>query len=382
MNQPNPRQALEKCPPYIQGKSAIAGVENPIKLSSNESPFGPSPSAREAFQRTVENLHRYPDGGQTELRQTIAETFGMEPDRIVCGNGSEELILLAIRAFVDPGDEVLVSENGFVMTRIHALAQGARVVVASEQGWHQSVDNILAKISDKTRIVAVANPNNPTGTYLPASEIQRLHQGLPDGVLLMLDGAYADYVVEPDFDSGTELVRSSDNVMMTRTFSKLYGLAGTRIGWAYAPQAVVNAIQRIRTPFNTNWPAQVAAAAALRDTEFADMVRNHTIQWRERMREQLISLGITVPASVTNFLLMQIPEDRGHTALDCSRFLSEKGILLRPTGVSGPGDCLRVTVGAAHENEAFLQAMTEYLQQECRHEPGTGSPRPVSTADR
>ncbi len=364
MSHPIPRKALDSCPAYVQGKSAIVGVADPIKLSSNESPFGPSPRARESFRQAVESLHRYPDGTQSALRKVIAEKFGIEEERIVCGNGSEELILLAIRTFVDPGDEVLVSENGFVMTRIHALAQGAKVVVAAEQGWDQSVDNILAAVTDKTRIVAVANPNNPTGTYLTANEIRRLHAGLPATVLLLLDGAYADYVVEADFDSGLELVRGSQNVIMTRTFSKLYGLAGTRIGWAYAPAGVVNAIQRIRTPFNTNWPAQVAAAAAMQDDEFADMVRDHTISWRERMRAHLMDLGIQVPPSVTNFLLMQIPETRGHTALGAAKFLTENGILLRPTGVSGPGDCLRVTVGAAHENEVFLAKITEYMQAE------------------
>jgi histidinol-phosphate aminotransferase len=362
LNQPIPRKALESCPPYVQGQSAIAGVAEPIKLSSNESPFGPSPRAQAAFQQAVGQLHRYPDGSQGVLRQVIAERFNIEQDRIVCGNGSEELILLTIRAFVDPGDEVLVSENGFVMTRIHALAQGANIVVAEEQGWDQSVDNILAKVTDRTRIVAVANPNNPTGTYLPASEIRRLHAGLPPHVLLLLDGAYADYVVEVDFDSGLDLVRSSGNVIMTRTFSKLYGLAGTRIGWAYASPHVIAAIQRIRTPFNANAPAQAAAAAAMQDTEFADMVREHTIHWREKMREQLIALGIVVPPSVTNFLLLQIPEDRGRNALDASKFLKEHGILLRPTGVSGPGDCLRVTVGAEHENRAFLDCISEYMQ--------------------
>jgi len=366
LSQPVSRKALELCPPYTQGRSTNAGVAHSIKLSSNESPFGPSPKAREAFRQSVETLHRYPDGTQAALRGAIARKFTVEEERVICGNGSEELILLAIRAFVDPGDEVLVSENGFVMTRIHALAQGAKIVVANEVGWDQSVDNILAAVTARTRIVAVANPNNPTGTYLPASEIRRLHAGLPEGVLLMLDGAYADYVIEADFDSGIELVRNASNVIMTRTFSKLYGLAGARVGWAYAPTSVVSAIQRIRTPFNANGPAQAAAASALQDTEFADMVRDHTILWRERMREQLMALGIVVPRSVTNFLLMQIPEDRGHSALDAARFLTEHGILLRPTGVSGPGDCLRVTVGAADENQIFMAKIAEYMQTEPR----------------
>jgi len=361
LSKPVPRRSLDNCPAYVQGKSAIPGVEEPIKLSSNESPFGPSPRARAAYLQAVEMLHRYPDGSQSALRQSIAERFGIEAERIIGGNGSEELILLAIRAFVDPGDQVLVSENHFVMTKVHALAQGAEIVVAKERNWQQSVDNILSKVTGKTRIVAIANPNNPTGTYIAADEIKRLHDELPPNVLLMLDGAYADYVVAEDFESGIEIVRNASNVMMTRTFSKLYGLAGTRIGWAYAPLDIVRAIQRIRTPFNTNWPAQVAATMALKDTEFADMVRNQTITWRERVRDRLIELGINVPPSVTNFLLLQFPEEKGLSALQAYDFLSENGILLRPTGVSGPDDCLRVTIGADHENEAFLEKISEYV---------------------
>lgn len=362
MAHPQPRSALGNCPQYVQGKSSAAGIEKPIKLSSNESPFGPSPRARDAYLRAVEQLHRYPDGGQAVLRQGLAERFGIEADRIVAGNGSEELILLAIRAFVDPGEQVLVSENGFVMTRIHALAQGAEVVVAPEADWRANVDNLLARVTERTRIVAVANPNNPTGTYLPASEIRRLHAGLPSHVLLMLDGAYADYVVADDFESGIEIARAAENVLVTRTFSKLYGLAGMRIGWAYAATPVIQAIQRIRTPFNANMPAQMAAAAALEDTEYVDMVRSHTINWRERMRSRLMELGLVVPPSVTNFLLLQFPAERGWSALDASDFLIRNGILPRPTGVSGPGDCLRITVGSAEENQTFLDRIAEYLE--------------------
>ncbi|MDA5193874.1 histidinol-phosphate transaminase [Govanella unica] len=361
MRSPSPRESLKKCPTYVQGKSTIAGIKNPIKLSSNESPFGPSPSAKEAYLQALETVHRYPDGGQNALRAAIAERFGIEADQIIGGNGSEELILLAIRAFVDPGDQVIVSDNGFVMTRIHALAQGAEVVVAAEKDWHVNVDNILEAVTPKTKIVAVANPNNPTGTYLPASEIRRLHAGLPSNVLLMLDGAYADYVVADDFESGIGIVHQSANCMMTRTFSKIYGLAGMRVGWAYAAPEIVAAIQKIRTPFNANSPAMAAATAAVRDMGFADMVRDHTITWRERMAARLRELGLMVVPSVTNFLLLQFPEEKGLNALKAAAYLIENGILPRPTGVSGPGDCLRITVGSAEENAIFLQVIERYV---------------------
>lgn len=377
MSSPPPRRALDKCPAFVPRKNTRTdrfGKEvspdlasnpvtgQPIRLSSNESPIGASPAAKQAYLREVESLNRYPDGNQDNLRQSIAERFSLEPERIIGGNGSEELILLAMRTFVDPGDEVLVSENGFIMTNVHALAQGAELVVAEERDWCVNVDNLLAKITGKTRIVAIANPNNPSGTCIPATEIRRLHEGLPGDVLLLLDAAYADYVVAEDFDSGLAIARDATNVMVTRTFSKLYGLAGLRIGWAYAAPGIVNSIQRIRTPFNTNAPAQAAAAAALRDTAHADMVRQTTIVAREHMRAKLIALGIQVPPSVTNFLLMQIPGKPGKSALEVSRHLAENGIYLRPTGVSGPGDCLRVTVGLDHENEIFLDTLRKFLQ--------------------
>lgn len=377
MTSPLPRRALDKCPAFVPRKTSRAESPSqnigqnvasnpitgqPIRLSSNESPFGASPAAKQAYLSEVESLHRYPDGNQDRLRQSIAERFDLEPERILGGNGSEELILLAMRTFVDPGDEVLVSENGFIMTNVHALAQGAELVVARERDWCVNVDNLLALVTDKTRIVAIANPNNPAGTCIPATEIERLHAGLPDRVLLLLDAAYADYVVADDFDSGIAIARNAANVMVTRTFSKLYGLAGLRIGWAYAAPGIVNSIQRIRTPFNTNSPAQAAAAAALRDTAHADMVRQRTIASRERMREKLIGMGIGVPPSVTNFLLMQFPDKPGKSALEASRCLAENGIHLRPTGVSGPGDCLRVTVGQDRENDIFLGALGEFLQ--------------------
>ncbi len=363
MSGPLPRAAVERCPKYVQGQSKIQGVQNPIKLSSNECPFGPSPKVREAYIKALENVNRYPEGDQYEFRSAIAETFGLEADRIIGGNGSEEVILLAIRAFVDPGQEVLVSENGFVMTRIHALAQGANVVVAAEKDWKVNVDNLLASVTEKTRLVAVANPNNPTGVYIPASEIRRLHDNLPPHVVLLLDEAYGDYVIEKDFEGGFELARHAKNVLVTRTFSKLYGLAGLRIGWGYGAEAIIHTMQRIRTPFKSNAPALAAAVAAVRDQDHAIMVRDHTIKWREIMKTRLISLGIDVLPSVTNFILLRFPTEQGLNALDAASFLIKNGILPRPTGVSGPNDCLRITVGSAEENEKFLKILARYVQE-------------------
>ncbi|MGS1016899.1 histidinol-phosphate transaminase [Allosphingosinicella humi] len=361
---PAPRAALAACPPYVQGKSAIAGMERPIKLSSNECPFGPSPAAKAAYLEAVEQLHRYPDGSQQALREALAERFHLEAEQIIAGNGSEELILLALRAFVEPGDQVVLSQNGFVMTRIHALAQGAEIVEAEEADWHVSVDNILAAVTEKTKVVAIANPNNPTGTYISAAELRRLHEGLPPDVLLMIDSAYGDYVVEPDYDSGIEIVRSASNAIMTRTFSKLYGLAGMRIGWAYGSPEVIAAIQRIRTPFNTNAPALAAATAALGDQRYGDWVRTHAIVWRGKMAAALTELGIAVVPSVTNFLLLHFPAGSRLTSQQLAAHLLGQGIIPRPLGVSGPNNCLRITVGTEEENLAFLAAVEACVRRE------------------
>ena len=363
---PAPRVSLASCPPYIQGKSVISGVEKPIKLSSNECPFGPSPLAIAAYSEAVGTLHRYPDGAQHSLREALAHRFSLEVDQLIAGNGSEELISLTLRAFVEPDDQVVLSQNGFVMTRIHALAQGAEIIEVEEADWHVSVDNILAAVTEKTKVVAIANPNNPTGTYISATELRRLHEGLPSDVLLMIDSAYGDYVVAPDYDCGIEIVRSSSNAIMTRTFSKLYGLAGMRIGWAYGSPEIISAIQRIRTPFNTNAPALAAAAAALSDQPYTDWVRSHTIAWRIKIMAALVELGISVVPSVTNFLLLDFSKTSHLTSQQVASYLIGQGIIPRPLGVSGPANCLRITVGSEEENVAFLAAMAAYVRCEVR----------------
>ena len=259
---PRPRAQIMELRPYVQGRSSLAGIAYPVKLSSNESSYGPSPRARNAYREAEELLHRYPDGAQEDLRQALAQTYGLSSEGIICGNGSEELIGLLIRAYVGDGDEIVLSENHFMMCPIYGRTQGARIVLADESDYRVDVDAMLGCVTPATRMVIVANPNNPTGTYIPASEIRRLQRALPAHVLLLLDGAYSEYVVAEDYEDGSGLVAEYDNVVMTRTFSKIHGLAGLRIGWAYAPAHVIDALQRIRTPFNTNRAALAAAAEA------------------------------------------------------------------------------------------------------------------------
>jgi histidinol-phosphate aminotransferase len=356
------KESILEIQPYVQGKSALDGIQDPIKLSSNESSFGPSPDAKEAYAKNVSILNRYPDGGQVDLREAIAEVYSLPAEQIICGNGSEELLQLLIRAYVCEGEEVLLSENGFLMCRIHSLAQGAKVVIAPEKNYLIDVDALLARVTDKTRLVIIANPNNPTGTYIPISEVRRLHESLPDHVLLVLDGAYAEYVMREDYDSGADLVAAHGNVVMTRTFSKIYGLSALRIGWAYCPPSVIDILQRIRTPFNTNSAALAAATAAVRDVQFTAMVCQHNETWLQRFRAEYPAMGIDIVDSVTNFYLLKFPDDGDKNSKDAAEFLQQRGIIPRPVGAEGDGNYLRITVGSDEENHSVLAAMKDYMQ--------------------
>lgn len=358
---PAPHAGISKIAPYVQGQSRIEGRSNPIKLSSNESSFGPSPAAIAAYHAAADTLNRYPDGAQTELREAIGEVHGLDPARIVCGNGSDELIQLVIRAYVSAGDEVLLSENGFLMCEIHARAQGAAVVKAPEREDRVDVDALLARLSPRTRVLCLANPNNPTGTYLRDSEIRRLHAALPGGVILLLDGAYAEYVTRADFDAGATLVETSRNVVMTRTFSKIYGLPALRIGWAYCPAPVLDAVQRIRSPFNANAAAMAAAAAAVRDQAWIDRIREHNAAWLERIAETLRQVGLQVLPSVANFYLIRFPKGGDMDARTAADFLIANGIIPRPVSAQDAGLELRITVGTDEENAAVLDALQRYV---------------------
>jgi len=314
----------------------------------------------QAYREAAETLHRYPDGSQSALRNAIAEVFDLNAANIVCGNGSDELIQLVTRAFVGEGDEVLMSENGFLMCRIHALAQGADVVVAPEKNDRVDVDALLERVTAKTRLLTLANPNNPTGTYVTAAEIRRLHNGLPGDVILLLDGAYAEFVLAEDYDCGADLVLCNNNVVMTRTFSKIYGLAALRVGWSYMPDRILDAIHRIRTPFNANGPAMAAAAAAVRDIAYTERIRQHNFRALASISERLSALGLHVVPSVTNFYLIRFPDSCGTTASEAGIQLHSAGIIPRPVGDNDTE--LRITVGDDEENEAVLQAFESLMK--------------------
>ncbi len=354
-----PRPGVARLAPYVQGKSTLEGVSEPIKLSSNESSQGPSPLAIEAYNNYTAQLNRYPDGNQWQLRRAIGEVHGLDPDRILCGNGSDELIQLMVRAYVGGDHQALVSENGFVMSNIHCISQGAELVIAPEKNHRVDVDAMLERVTDKTRFCTIANPNNPTGTYISGDELRRLHAGLPDNCLFLIDDAYAEYVMASDYSDGADLVDEFDNVVMTRTFSKIYGLPALRIGWAYCPTGVFNLVQRIRTPFNTNGPALAAAAAAVRDQDYMLTVKAENTRWRDCISAHLTGLGIEVIPSETNFYLLRFDEGSGKSGTGAAGFLQSRGIIPRPAG--GSDQSLRITIGSASENEAVLSALDDYM---------------------
>lgn len=357
----SPVAAVQKLAPYKQGKSDAAGFDAPIKLSSNESPLGPSPAAIKAYHDIGRTLYRYPDGAQTDLREAIGDVFALNPARIVCGNGSEELQLLLTRAFVSAGDEVIVSEHSFVMGRIHAAAQGAKVITAPEPQHRACADEILARITPATRMIMVASPNNPIGDYMRRQDLQRLVDGAPSNVIIIYDGAYADYVTEDDYDAGFGYADWAPNVVVTRTFSKLYGLAGLRIGWMYCHESVIDPVQRIRTPFNANIAAMAAAEAAVRDTAYAAKVREFNAAWLKKINSKLSSLGLDVYPTVANFYLIRFPKTGTQSAAAAGEFLLSRGIIPRPANAGGPAECLRITVGLDYENEAVLEALNEFM---------------------
>jgi histidinol-phosphate aminotransferase len=359
---PQPRPEILAIDPYVPGKSHVPGVAKVHKLSSNESPLGPSPKAVEAVRALASSLQFYPDGASTALREAIGRRYGLDPSRIICGNGSDELLALLAHVFLHPGDEGLYSQYGFLTYPICIRAAGGVPVVAEERNRTASVDAILGKVSARTRIVYLANPNNPTGTYIPYSEVKRLHAGLPPHTLLVIDAAYAEYVTRNDYAAGVELASSEDNVVMTRTFSKIHGLAGLRIGWAYGSAHVVDALNRVRGPFNLNGAAQAAGLASLDDHAHIEGAVAHNSRWLPWLAEGVAELGIEVTPSVGNFLLLTFPRRSGRTAADADAFLSARGFILRAVAAYGFPDSLRLTVGGEEANRGVVAALAEFMR--------------------
>ncbi len=358
---PIPRHGVLAIEPYVPGKSSAPGAARVFKLSSNETPLGPSPMAIAAYRAVADHLEDYPEGSAADLRAAIGRAFGLDPDRIVCGAGSDDLLNLLARAYLADGDEAIHTTHGFLVYPIATLGAGAKPVVAPEKNYTADVDAILKAVSGRTKIVFLANPNNPTGSYLPFDEIKRLHKGLPPQVLFVLDAAYAEYVRRNDYEAGIELVATSDNVVMTRTFSKIHGLAALRLGWMYGPAHVVDAVNRIRGPFNVNSAAMAAGIAAIEDTAHQERAREHNTRWLAWLMEEIGKLGLKVTPSVANFVLIHFFDAKGRTAKDADAFLIKRGLILRYVAAYKLPNALRLTVGSEEANRLVVAALAEFM---------------------
>ena len=361
MTAPRPKPGILDISPYVPGESGLPGGLKPIKLSSNETPLGPSPAAIAAFKAASGDLERYPDGEATALRQAIGRAYGLDPARIVCGAGSDELIGLTVHAYCGPGDETLYSQYGFLMYKIATLANGGVPVVAPEQGFRTDVDALLARVTAKTKIVFLANPNNPTGTYIPFEEVRRLHAGLPAHVVLVLDAAYAEYARRNDYEAGIELAGQSANVLMMRTFSKIHGLAALRLGWAYGPPAIIDVLNRIRGPFNVSAPAIAAGIAAIGDKAHQERSVAHNEKWLAWVSGELTRLGLEVTPSVGNFILIHFPAGEQHGAAAADAFLKSRAIIVRRVTAYGLPNALRMTIGTEADNRAVVAALADFI---------------------
>ncbi|SLN27188.1 Histidinol-phosphate aminotransferase 2 [Pseudoruegeria aquimaris] len=354
-----PQPGIMEIALYEGGQSKIEGMSDVVKLSSNENPFGASETVQEVIRRAALSVHRYPSTDHAELRAAIAEVHGLDAERIICGVGSDEIITFLCQAYAGPGDEVLYTEHGFLMYRISAHAVGATPVEAKERERTVDVDALLAACTERTKLVFVANPNNPTGTMIGGNEIARLADGIPEGAILVLDGAYAEYV--EGYDGGAALVEARDNVVMTRTFSKIYGLGGLRVGWGYAPKPIIDVLNRIRGPFNLSNIALAAAEAAVRDTAYTEKCRAENTRMRAWMAEALAELGVPSDTSCGNFILARFHD--ADEAEACDAYLKRQGLIVRKTGGYKLPHCLRITVGDESACRRVVAAVRAFKEQ-------------------
>ena len=356
MTRPTPQPGIMDIALYQGGQSHVAGVAEVIKLSSNENPFGPSPQAIEAVRDSAATLHRYPSTDHAGLRAAISQRHGLDADRLICGVGSDEVLQFVAQAYTGPGDEVIHTEHGFSMYPIIARMAGATPVMVPERDRQVNVDNILAAVTDKTRIVFVTNPGNPTSTMIPEAELERLAKALPSNCLMVLDGAYAEFV--DGFDGGAALVDRFENVIMTRTFSKVYGLGGMRVGWGYAAKHIIDVLNRVRQPFNLSLTALAAAEAAVQDEDYLRFCQSENARLRVWLSEALAKVGVASDPSYTNFILARFA-DRDE-AESCDDFLKTQGLIVRRVAGYNLPDALRITVGDEEACRRVVAAITAF----------------------
>jgi len=356
---PVAHKGVQSITPYVPGSSKGTTITR-HKLSSNETPLGASPAAIEAYKAMADKLDVYPDGSARELREAIADVHNLDAERIVCGCGSDELLSLITLAFCQEGDEVIFTEHGFLVYRLAALNVNATPVSVPEKNFTADLDAILDHVTEQTKVVFLANPNNPTGTYVSDADVRAFHAKLPAHVLLVLDGAYAEYVSRNDYESGLELARTQPNVLTTRTFSKI-GLANVRLGWAYGSFEVVDALNRVRGPFNVTGPSLAAGVAALRDEDHMKRIVNHNSEWLTYVTEKFTQIGLSVTPSVANFVLIHFPDVDGKRAADADSYLLDEGLVLRRVTAYGLPNALRMTIGSAEANKDVVAALTTFM---------------------
>lgn len=361
MTAPRPNPQILAVSPYVEGETRVVG-HRVIRLASNEGAFGPPPSAQAAVRRVAAEMHRYPDGEASELRGAIGARFGLDPARIVCGTGSDELIAQICHIWGGPGADILMSMHGFSMYQVSGTASGARVIAVPERDLVADVDALIAAVTPATKILFLANPNNPTGSLLSSAELGRLRAGLPANVLLVIDAAYAEYVTEPGYDSGISLVDATDNTIMLRTFSKIFGLGGMRVGWGYGTAEMIGLINRVRGVFNISLAAQEAAIAALAEPGWVEAAVAHNSEWRAWLAGALTAAGIAVRPSHGNFILADFgcPE----RARGADAFLRGRGIIVRAMGGYHLPHCLRITIGTAEECKLVADALETFMAAE------------------
>ncbi|CCG09259.1 histidinol-phosphate transaminase [Pararhodospirillum photometricum] len=359
---PQPRPGILDITPYAGGESSVPGVTRVIKLASNEGALGASPKARQAIVDAAAQAHRYPDGAWTDLREALGRRHGLDPARLVCGAGSDELISFLVRAYAGPGDSIVQSAHGFLMYSIYAKGAGVETHFAPETNLTADVDALLAAVTDTTRLLFLANPNNPTGTILDADSVRRLREGLREDIILVLDSAYAEFVERNDYDPGNALVDSHPNTVMMRTFSKIHGLGGLRVGWLYGPAPIVDVLNRVRGPFNVSSVGLVAATAAIEDVAFQTLAREHNSYWRAWTRERLEAMGLAVTDSSCNFLLTHFSAEGPLTVAAADAYLRGRGLICRRMGGYGLPHALRITIGQADEMHSLVQTLGDFVE--------------------
>ena len=359
MNLPKPiKFEVER---YVGGLSQFKKIENPIKLSANESAIGASPKAIEAFEKEKNKVFKYPEDDSNSLREVLSNKFKIDSKRIICGSGSDQIFDLTCRLFLNPGDEVIVTEFGFIMYKIYASLSKAKVVLAKEKNFKASVEEIIKKVSDKTKIVFIANPNNPTGTYLSKNEMLDLRKRLRSDILLVVDDAYFEFINSDNFSSGLDLFKNSANVLVTRTFSKIYGLAGLRLGWGYSSKEIIDSMYQIKPPFNVNRAALAAGIEATKDNEWTKRAIEHNTLWSKKIFSILQEYEIKTNEPSANFFLMHFDKSKINSE-EAFEKLAKKSIILRQMTQYKIPNALRLTVGSKEANEHFIKSLEDILE--------------------